>query len=126
MKTIQTLDAPQAIGPYSQGQKVGDLHFFSGQIPLDPQTGEMVGETIAEQTDQVMKNIKALLESCGGNYSNIVKSTIFTTDLGGFAELNEAYSAALGEVRPARSCVEVAALPKNALVEIEMIAEIKK
>ncbi|WP_035314775.1 Rid family detoxifying hydrolase [Brochothrix campestris] len=123
---MQTLDAPQAIGPYSQGQIVGDLHFFSGQIPLDPQTGEMVGETITAQTDQVMKNIKALLASCGGSYNDIVKATIFTTDLSQFTALNEAYAAALGDVRPARSCVEVAALPKKALVEIEIIAEIKK
>lgn len=126
MKKIQTLDAPQAIGPYSQGQIVGDLHFFSGQIPLDPQTGEMVGETITAQTDQVMENIKALLASCGGTFNDIVKATIFTTDLSQFTALNEAYAAALGDVRPARSCVEVAALPKKALVEIEIIAEIKK
>ncbi len=124
MKTISTSKAPQAIGPYSQGNQVGQLVFFSGQIPLDPATGAMVGQTISEQTTQVMKNIQALVESVGVGLGAIVKTTVFLQNMSDFAAFNEVYASFLKPPFPARSTVEVAALPKGALVEIECIVSI--
>jgi 2-iminobutanoate/2-iminopropanoate deaminase len=124
MKTVSTTNAPAAIGPYVQGNIVGGLLFASGQIPLDPATGEMVGTTIEEQTAQVMKNVGALLEAAGSDFDHVVKTTCFLDNMGDFAAFNGVYAQAFGEHLPARSAVEVGALPKGALVEVEVIAEI--
>lgn len=123
MKKIETSNAPAAIGPYSQGYIVNGLLFTSGQIPLDPATGEIVGTDIAEQTHQVMKNLGALLEAAGLSYENVVKTTCFLADMGDFAAFNEVYAAYMTS-KPARSCVAVKTLPKNVLCEVELIAEV--
>ncbi len=115
-------NAPQAIGPYSQAMSTGDFLFLSGQIPLDPATGALVGGGIEEQTTQVMKNIEAVLRHCGSNLSLIVKATIFLMSLDHFQTVNGIYEKALGEHKPARSTIQVAGLPKGALVEIEVLA----
>jgi 2-iminobutanoate/2-iminopropanoate deaminase len=119
---IATDRAPKAIGPYSQGVKAGNLIFFSGQIPLDPETGEMVGKGIAEQTERVMENIAALLEAAGLGFADVVKSTIYLTDLANFAVVNDVYGRRFQADPPARSTVEVKGLPRGAGVEIEIIA----
>ena len=121
LKYVDTKKAPAAIGPYSQGIAVNGLVFFSGQIPLSPVTGEVVGTTIKEQAEQVMKNIGALLESQGIGFEDAVKTTCFLADMGDFAPFNEVYGAYFTG-KPARSCVAVKQLPKNALVEVEVIA----
>jgi len=121
-ETIFSENAPKPIGPYSQAVKSGNTIYFSGQIALDPQTGAFVSETdVVAQTNQVMKNIGALLESCGANYSNIVKSSIFLKDMNDFPKVNEAYAKYFSDVFPARETVEVSRLPKDALVEISVI-----
>ena len=119
---VHTTEAPAAVGPYSQAQRFGDLLFLSGQIPLHPDTGLIVGSTAAEQTVQVMSNLEAVLLAGGSRLDLLLKTTIFLTDLAAFAEVNAAYAAALGDHRPARATVQVAALPKGALVEIEGVA----
>jgi len=119
---IATDNAPKAIGPYSQGVKAGGLVFFSGQIPLDPATGEIDGKNIAEQTERVMKNIAALLDSAGLDFHDVVKSTIYLTDLADFGVVNEIYGRRFPEAQPARSTVEVKGLPRGAGVEIEVMA----
>ena len=124
MKTISTANAPAAIGPYAQGNIAGGLLFASGQIPLDPETGEIVGSTIEEQTAQVMKNVAAILEAAGTDFDHVVKTTCFLNDLNDFAAFNAEYAKSFGEVRPARSAVAVEKLPKGALVEVEVIAEV--
>ena len=121
-EVICTDKAPKAIGPYSQGVKAGNLLFFSGQIPLDPATGEMAGNGIAEQTERVMENIAALLEAAGLGFADVVKSTIYLTDLANFAVVNEIYGRRFPADPPARSTVEVKGLPRGAGVEIEVIA----
>ena len=122
-KTIVRTDrAPAAIGPYSQGVRVGNLFFFSGVIPLDPDTGALVGADAAEQTAQVLQNIRALLASQGLSPQNVVKTTVFLTDIAAFGAVNDVYATLFETEPPARSCVEVSALPKGALVEIECIA----
>ena len=123
MKKIETAKAPAAIGPYSQSYIVNGLLFTSGQIPLDPATGEIVGTTIAEQTHQVMKNLGALLEAAGLTYENVVKTTCFLADMGNFVALNQVYAEYMTG-QPARSCVAVKTLPKNVLCEVELIAEV--
>ena len=125
MKTIATTDAPAAIGPYVQGNIVNGLLFASGQIALDPKTGELVGSTIQEQTAQVMKNIAALLEAAGSDFDHVVKTTCFLADMDDFAPFNEEYAKSFGDTRPARSAVADAKLPKGALVEVEVIAEVR-
>lgn len=125
MKTIATDKAPAAIGPYSQGIIVNGIAFFSGQIPLSPATGEVVGATIEEQTEQVMANIKALLESQGADFTDVVKTTCFLADIADFAAFNEVY-AKYFTGKPARSCVAVKDLPKGVLCEVECIAAVKK
>lgn len=122
MKTISTTSAPAAIGPYAQGNIAGGLLFASGQIPLDPETGEIVGSTIEEQTAQVMKNVAAILEAAGTDFDHVVKTTCFLNDMNDFAAFNAEYAKSFGEVRPARSAVAVEKLPKGALVEVEVIA----
>ena len=123
MKKIETSNAPAAIGPYSQGYIVNGLLFTSGQIPLNPATGEIVGTTIEEQTHQVMKNLGALLEAAGISYGNVVKTTCFLADMDDFAAFNAVYAQYMTE-KPARSCVAVKTLPKNVLCEVELIAEV--
>lgn len=120
-KVIKTDLAPGAIGPYSQGINVGDLFFFSGQIPLHPQTGEMP-EGIEAQTKQALDNVKGLLESQGMDFSNVIKTTVFLDNMGDFNVVNEIYAQYFVEPYPARSAVEVAKLPRGALVEVEVIA----
>lgn len=124
MKTISTANAPAAIGPYAQGNIAGGLLFASGQIPLDPETGEIVGSTIEEQTAQVMKNVAAILEAAGTDFDHVVKTTCFLNDMNDFAAFNAEYAKSFGEVRHARSAVAVEKLPKGALVEVEVIAEV--
>ncbi len=120
---ISTSKAPGAIGPYSQAVKAeGKLLFTAGQIPLDPATGKMVGETAAEQAEQALKNLQAVLEAGGTGLAHVVKTTVFLQNMNDFAVVNEVYARFFGEKPPARSAVEVAALPKRALVEVECIA----
>ena len=121
-RIIATQTAPAAVGPYSQAVVAGNLMFCSGQIALDPATGAMVGASPAEQTEQVMKNVGALLAAEGLSLTNVVKATVFATDMGAFPAVNEVYARFFTSEPPARSFVEVSALPKNALVEIEVIA----
>lgn len=123
MKQIHTDAAPAAIGPYSQGFISGGFFFTSGQIPLDPKTGAPAGEDIQSQSEQVMKNLGALLEAAGTDFSKVVKTTCFLSDMGNFAAFNEIY-ARYFTGKPARSCVAVKTLPKNMLVEVELIAEV--
>ena len=123
---ISTTAAPAAIGPYSQAVRVGDMLFTSGQIPIDPATGNFVPGGIREQTTQVLENLKAVLAHAGLDMVHVVKTTVFMKDLKDFATMNEVYATYLaphGVVPPARSTVQVAALPKDALVEIELIAK---
>ena len=119
---IQTKEAPAAIGPYSQAIRAGELVFYSGQIPLDPETGAMVEGGIVEQTQRVMANMQAVLHASGREFSDIVKVTIYLTDLADFATVNEIYGGYFDELPPARACVQVAALPKGAMIEIDWIA----
>ena len=125
LKYVETKNAPAAIGPYSQGIVLNGIAFFSGQIPLSPETGEVVGTDITEQTEQVMKNIRALLESQGASFTDVVKTTCFLTDMSDFATFNEVY-AKYFTGKPARSCVAVKALPKGVLCEVEVIAAVKE
>ena len=118
---IQTDTAPAAIGPYSQAVRAGDLIFVSGQIPLDPGGDALVGDTPAEQAAQCMRNVAAVAEAAGTSLEQAVRLTIFTTDLGAFAEINEVYAGFFGDEPPARAAVGVAALPKGALVEIDAV-----
>lgn len=122
MKVVSTKNAPAAIGPYSQGIIVNNMLFASGQIALNPETGEMVGTTIEEQTVQVMKNIAGLLEASGSGFDKVVKTTCFLSDINNFSAFNEVYGRYFNTSLPARSAVEVAALPKGALVEVEVVA----
>lgn len=123
MKKISTKNAPAAIGPYSQGIVVNNMLFTSGQIALDPVSGEVVGTTIEEQTEQVMKNLGALLKEAGSSYEKTIKTVCFLADMGDFVAFNEVYGKYFTE-KPARSCVAVKQLPKNVLCEVEVIAEI--
>ena len=120
---IHTTNAPAAVGPYSQAMDCGDFVFCSGQIPLVPETGLMVEGGIEEQARQMFANIKAVLNAAGLDFGNVIKTTVFLTDLGQFATLNSIYAEYFPENPPARSCVEVSALPKGALVECEVIAK---
>jgi 2-iminobutanoate/2-iminopropanoate deaminase len=125
MKVISTKKAPVAIGPYSQAIQVGNLIYTSGQIPIDPETGVFVEGGIKEQTRQSLTNVKAILEEVGLTMSNIVKTTVFMADMNDFADMNSVYAEFFTEPYPARSVVAVKTLPKGALVEIEVIAEVK-
>ncbi len=121
IKIISTDKAPAAIGPYSQGIILDNIVFTSGQIPIDPQNGQIKGETIEEQTEQVMKNIQAILAEAGTDMSRAVKTTCFLADMDDFAKFNEIYGKYF-TTKPARSCVAVKTLPKNVLCEVEVIA----
>lgn len=123
LKKVATDKAPAAIGPYSQGIITGNLLFSSGQIAINPANGQIEAEGIVEQTEQVMKNIGAILEAAGTDYSKVVKTTCFLADMNDFATFNEVYGKYFTE-KPARSCVAVKTLPKNVLCEVEVIAEI--
>ncbi len=123
MTKIETNKAPGAIGPYSQGMVTGRLVFTSGQIPLDPITGAIVGETIEEQSEQALKNLQAVLEAGGASLESVVKTTCFLSDMGNFAAFNGVYAKFFTGDCPARSCVAVKTLPKNVLVEVEAVAE---
>jgi 2-iminobutanoate/2-iminopropanoate deaminase len=125
-KIITTKNAPQAIGPYSQAVQAGDLLFISGQIPLDPATSEIVGRTAAEQSEQVFKNIGAILKAAGLDYSDVVKTTVLLKSIQDFAPVNEVYARYFKADYPARAAYEVGNLPKNALVEIEAIATLSR
>ena len=124
MKRIHTHKAPKAIGPYVQANLLNGLLFASGQVPLSPETGEVVGETIEEQTMQVLKNMAAILEEAGTDFNHIVKTTCFLKNMDDFSAFNEVYGMAFVSKLPARSAVEVARLPKDVLVEIEFIASV--
>ena len=119
---VSTTNAPAAVGPYSQAVKAGQFLFCSGQIPIDPATGQFVPGGVAEQAKQVLNNVKAVLEAAGYSLADVIKATVFATDMGAFAAVNEVYARFFTSEPPARSFVEVSALPKNALVEIEVIA----
>lgn len=128
LKMIQTDKAPAAVGPYSQAVRAGDLLFCSGQIPLDPATGELelFGGNVAEQTRLVMNNLESVLKAAGCTFDDVIKTTIFLSDMGNFGTVNEVYASYFGEYKPARACVAVKTLPKNVSVEIEAIALIHK
>lgn len=119
---ITTENAPGAIGPYSQAIKAGNLVFCSGQIPIDPKTGDFVSSDVAEQTEQVLINLKAVLEAAGAGLSDVVKTTVFLADMGEFAAMNDVYSRHFVENKPARATVQAARLPRDARVEIDCIA----
>jgi len=121
-ETISTDKAPGAIGPYSQAIKVGDLVFCSGQIPIDPVTGEFVSQDVAEQTKQVLKNLSAVLDAAGSGLGKVVKTTVFLADMGDFAAMNDVYAEFFSENKPARATVQAARLPRDARVEIDCIA----
>ena len=122
-KVISTPKAPAAIGPYSQAIQVGNLIYTSGQIPIDPATGQLVEGGIKEQTRQSLSNIQAILQEAGLTMASVVKTTVFLADMADFAEMNSVYAEFFTEPYPARSAVAVKTLPKNALVEIEVVAE---
>lgn len=122
MKAINTKNAPAAIGPYSQAIEVNGFVYTSGQLPIDPATGEFAGSDIKSQAEQSLKNVKAILEEAGLTMKNVVKTTVFLADMADFAAMNEVYSTYFLEPYPARSAVAVKTLPKGALVEIECVA----
>jgi 2-iminobutanoate/2-iminopropanoate deaminase len=121
-QVVATDAAPKAIGPYSQAVWAGDMLFCSGQIPLDPVTGSMIGGGITEQAIRVLENIRGLLQSQGLSFGNVVKSTVFLSDMNNFGAMNDVYATYFRNEPPARSTVQVARLPKDALVEIEVVA----
>lgn len=122
MKVLHTEKAPAAVGPYSQAIQVGDMIYTSGQLALCPETGDLLNDDIKEATKRSLENVKAILENAGSNLENVVKTTIFLSDMDNFAAVNEVYGEYFANHKPARSCVQVARLPKDALVEIEVIA----
>lgn len=124
-KVVSTDKAPAAIGPYSQAIVVGDFMFASGQIPIDPATGELVEGGIEAQATQSMENVKNILAAEGLTFDNVVKTTIFLKDMGDFAKVNEIYGKYFTSEPPARSCFEIGKLPKDAMIEIEVIAHLK-
>ena len=121
-RVVKTGEAPQAIGPYSQAVVAGGLVFASGQIPIDPRTGEFVEGGIAEQTEQVLRNLSKVLEAAGTSLGRVVKTTVFLADMNDFAAMNEVYARHFAEDAPARSTVEAARLPRDARVEIDAVA----
>ena len=121
-QVIHTENAPAAIGPYSQAVKAGNLLFVSGQVPFVPETMEIVEGDVKAQTAQSLKNLQAILKEAGADFSNVVKTTVFIKDMNEFAQINDVYAEYFGENKPARACVEVARLPKDVKVEIELIA----
>jgi 2-iminobutanoate/2-iminopropanoate deaminase len=124
LKTVSTDQAPQAIGPYSQGIIAGGFLFTAGQIPIDPATGQIIKGDATVQTERVLQNLSAVLGAAGASWRHVVKTTVFLHDLNDFPAVNETYGRILGEARPARSTVQVAGLPRGVLVEIDAIAEL--
>jgi 2-iminobutanoate/2-iminopropanoate deaminase len=122
METVSTDNAPGAIGPYSQAVKTGNMVFCSGQIPIDPATGNFVSDDVTEQTEQVLKNLTAVLEAAGSDLGKVVKTTVFLADMNDFAAMNEVYARYFDANKPARATVQAARLPRDARVEIECIA----
>ena len=125
MKTVNTNKAPEALGPYSQATVVNDLVFTSGQIPLTLD-GNIVSDDVQEQTKQVLENLTVVLQEAGSDLDSVVKATIFISDMNNFQKINEIYGDYFGKYQPARSCVEVARLPKDVKVEIELIGKVKE
>lgn len=125
IRKISTSDAPAAIGPYSQAVTIDGMVYTSGQIALDPVTGQLTGSTTAEQTEQIMKNLQAVLAAAGCTFDDVIKTTCFLADMADFAEFNEVYGKYMTS-SPARSCVAAKALPKGALAEVEVIAKVNK
>jgi 2-iminobutanoate/2-iminopropanoate deaminase len=125
MKAISTPQAPAAIGPYSQAIHSGDLVFLSGQVPIDPATGDLVVGDIAVQTERVLDNLGAVLAAAGATFADVVKTTIYLVDLGDFQAVNQTYAKRFAAAPPARATVQVSALPKGARVEIDAIARVK-
>ena len=123
--TVETTEAPQAIGPYVQAKVVNGMLYASGQIALDPVSGELVGETIEDQTYQVLRNVGAVLKAVGADYDKVVKTTCFLKNMSDFAAFNQIYASFFDKEKPSRSCVGVASLPKDALVEVEIIAVVE-
>lgn len=126
MKAVQTKEAPAAIGPYSQGVVANGFLFTAGQIALDPATGQIVEGDVVAQTRRVLANLKAILATVGSDWNDVVKTTIFLHDMRDFSQVNEVYAEILGAARPARSTVQVSALPRGVLVEIDAVAVAKK
>jgi 2-iminobutanoate/2-iminopropanoate deaminase len=124
LKPVMTDQAPQAIGPYSQGMIAGGFLFTAGQIPIDPATGQVIKGDATVQTERVLQNLAAVLGAAGASWRHVVKTTVFLHDLNDFPAVNETYGRILGEARPARSTVQVAGLPRGVLVEIDAIAEL--
>ena len=124
-KAISTENAPAAIGPYEQAIRVGDFLYTSGQIAMDPKTGEMVSGDIEAETDRVLKNLQAILSADGMTFDNVIKTTVYLADMANFARMNQVYDSFFSTSKPARSCVQAAALPKGANVEIDIIAVAK-
>ena len=122
-KVIQTLKAPEPVGPYSQALEVDGILYCSGQISIVPETGDILKGSITDQTKQVMKNVEAVLKEAGYSFSDIIKTTIFLTDLNDFQKVNEIYATCFNPPFPARSCIQVAALPKGVDVEVEVLAK---
>ncbi len=125
VKIVHTDKAPAAIGPYSQGIVVNGLLFTAGQIGIDPATGQVVQGDVVTQTERVMENLKAILDTVGATWMDVVKTTVYLHDMGDFPRVNEVYGKALGDARPARSTVQVSALPRGVLVEIDAIVAVK-
>jgi 2-iminobutanoate/2-iminopropanoate deaminase len=125
VKRIETSNAPAAIGPYSQAIVAGQFLFTAGQIALDPVTGQLIDGGIEAQTERVLRNLTAILEAAGTNWTQVVKTTVYLQDLAHFPTVNEIYGRWIGDARPARSTVQVAALPRGALVEIDAIAHVR-
>ncbi len=124
VQTVATDAAPAAIGPYAQATIAGGFLFTAGQIPLDPKSGAIVTGDIAAQTTQVLTNLAAVLKAAGASWGDVVKTTVFLTDMADFPKFNEIYAATLGAARPARSTVQVAALPRGVNVEVELVAKL--
>jgi 2-iminobutanoate/2-iminopropanoate deaminase len=124
MEFIASSDAPKAIGPYSQAVKIGNIVYTSGQISLDPDTGNLVEGDFSAQARRVFGNLRAVLHQAGGDFRNVVKATVYLTDLGNFQALNNIYAECFGEHKPARTTIQAAALPKGAAIEIDLIAVI--
>ena len=123
-QAVSTPHAPQAIGPYSQAVRMGDLLFLSGQIPLDPATGALIEGDIATQTRRVFQNLGAILEAAGASFAHVARTTVYLADMADFATMNEVYATFFGSPAPARSTVQAAGLPKNARIEIDLIASL--